>query len=97
MDLMLGCLLYLITDFNLWQDILSDCGSMLFDSKICSADTIFENKSIKLLATSFCLSTILLLSFKVIETADFVLSKKRGFTVFQNFLMSVMSFASRLL
>ena len=83
---MLGCLLYFIIDFNVGQDILSDCGSVLFDSGIWSADTIFEKKSLKILTTSFWLSMILLLSFKVIKAVDFVLSEKRGFIVFQNFL-----------
>ena len=39
---MLGCLRYFIIDFNLGQNMLSDCGSMLLDSGIWSKDTIFE-------------------------------------------------------
>ena len=35
------CLLYFIIDFNVGQDILSDCGSMLFNSGIRSTDKIF--------------------------------------------------------
>ena len=31
---MLGCLLYFFIDFNVGQDILSDCRSMLLDSRI---------------------------------------------------------------
>ena len=48
-----GCLLYFIIDFNLGQDILSNCRSKLFDSGIWSEDTIFEKESLKMLATSF--------------------------------------------
>ena len=40
---MLVSLLYFIVDFNLGQDIISDYGSMLFDSEILSQDTIFES------------------------------------------------------
>ena len=39
---MLECFLYFVIDFNIGQDILSDCGSMLFDSGISSENTILE-------------------------------------------------------
>ena len=49
---------------------------MLFDSAIWSEDAVFEEHSLKMLPTSFWRSTILLMCFKVIEKADFVLSEK---------------------
>ena len=88
---MLACLLYFIVDFNVGQDIISDYGSMLFDSEIWSQDTIFESNR-KNVANLILTFKTLLSSFKVIDTADFVLSEKGDFIVFQNFLLSVISF-----
>ena len=70
----LGCLLYFITDFNVGHHLR--LRSMLFDSAIWSEDAVFEEYSLKMLPTSFWRSTILLMCFKVIEKADFVLSEK---------------------
>ena len=70
----LGCLLYFITDFNVGHHLR--LRSMLFDSGIWSEDAVFEEYSLKMLPTSFWRSTILLMCFKVIEKADFVLSEK---------------------
>ena len=93
---MLACLLYFIVDFNVGQDIISDYGSMLFDSEIWSQDTIFESNR-KNVANLILTFKTLLSSFKVIDTADFVLSEKGDFIVFQNFLLSVISFTLWLL
>ena len=70
----LGCLLYFITDFNVGHHLR--LRSMLFDSGIWSEDAVFEEYSLQMLPTSFWRLTMLLMCFKVIEKADFVLSEK---------------------
>ena len=90
---MLGWFLYFIMacrtrlpDNRLWRS-----SSNLY-SGISRFLTIFEKKSLKVFATSVSLDSTLSLLTKIIVSLNLTLSQRKGLTVCQNFLLSVISF-----
>ena len=97
MILMLGWFLYFIIA----------CKSRWLDNLLCRSFshsyfgifrffTIFEKKSLKIFAILFSLDFIFSLSTKIMASLDLTLSERKGLTVCQNFLLSVMSFSFNL-
>ena len=58
--------------------------------------TIFDKKSLKVFATSVSLDSTLSLLTKIIVSLDLTLSERKGLTVCQKFLLSVISFSFNL-
>ena len=62
----------------------------------CGGLRIFEKKSLKEFATSVSLDSTLSSMTKIIVSLDLTLSERKGFTVCQNFLLSVIYFSFNL-
>ena len=75
-----------------------DCGGHhnTYIPKFRKIFTVFEKKSLKVFATSVSLDSILSLLTKIIVSLDLTFSERKGLTVCQNFLLSVISFSFNL-
>ena len=94
---MLGWVLYFIMacSTGLPDNLLWRSSSHLY-SGISRFLTVFEEKSLKVFATSVSLDSTLSLLTKIIVSLDLTLSVRKGLTVCQNFLLSVISFSFNL-
>ena len=94
---MLGWFLYFTIDFKTESLINSETGSHLVYSGIFRLLIIFEKKVFKTRAVSLSFPIISSSSIKVIFSEEVTLSEKNGLTIFQNVLLSLLSFSLSLL
>ena len=94
---MLRCFLYFSTSLIIGSLISSEIGSLVTYSGILRLPTIFEKKISKTWTVFSSFETISFPFINFIFSLDVILSERKGLTVFQKALLSVIFFSSRFL
>ena len=91
----MGLFLYLVITFSIGSFSLSLLIKKLWLVFILKLGTMLTKNSLQILAYSLLLLITFQFSSRVMHSVGFFLLEKGGFTVAQNFLLSVMSFRSK--